>query len=87
MPPFSYFQDHPFNKVVLAICKYKARVVDTVSDSLIVIKVLKALPGMYEERGQTIADEERNSRLDTPIFVFQLSFPGLPTVLLFFEPR
>jgi Lon protease-like protein len=31
--------------------------------------------------------EERDSRLDTPIFVCQLSFPGMPTLLHFFEPR
>jgi len=31
--------------------------------------------------------EERHSRLDTPIFVCQLSFPGLQTVVHFFEPR
>lgn len=34
-----------------------------------------------------IEQEERHSRLDTPIFVCQLSFPGLPTVVHFFEPR
>lgn len=31
--------------------------------------------------------EERDARLDTPIFVCQLSFPGMPTLLHFFEPR
>jgi hypothetical protein len=31
--------------------------------------------------------EERDARLDTPIFVCQLSFPGIPTWLHFFEPR
>jgi hypothetical protein len=31
--------------------------------------------------------EEREARLDTPIFVCQLSFPGMPTLLHFFEPR
>ncbi|KAG8968560.1 hypothetical protein FRC03_006960 [Tulasnella sp. 419] len=31
--------------------------------------------------------QERIARLDTPIFVCQLSFPGMPTLLHFFEPR
>ncbi|KAH8118293.1 hypothetical protein DFH11DRAFT_661815 [Phellopilus nigrolimitatus] len=68
MPPFSYFQDHSYNKVILAI-------------------LLKAFPEIYRERGQAIEEEERDSRLDTPIFVFQLSFPGMPTLLHFYEPR
>lgn len=31
--------------------------------------------------------EERDARLDTPIFVCQLTFPGMPTMLHVFEPR
>ena len=31
--------------------------------------------------------DERHAGLDTPIFVCQLSFPGMPTLLHFFEPR
>ena len=34
-----------------------------------------------------IEAEERDARLDTPVFVCQLSFPGMPTILHFFEPR
>lgn len=49
--------------------------------------VLEAFPLMYQERAEAIALEERDSRLDTPIFVCQLSFPGMPTLLHFFEPR
>ena len=49
--------------------------------------VLQAFPEAYSERGRMIEQEERHSRLDTPIFVCQLSFPGLPTVVHFFEPR
>jgi hypothetical protein len=49
--------------------------------------VLKAFPSAYEERAAAIEAEERDLRLDTPIFVAQLSFPGMPTVLHFFEPR
>lgn len=49
--------------------------------------VLKAFPEAYSERERMVEQEERHSRLDTPIFVGQLSFPGLPTVVHFFEPR
>src|ERR1700761_6302204 len=55
--------------------------------TLSAIPVLQAFPEAYTERGRVIEEEERNSRLDTPIFVCQLSFPGLPTILHFFEPR
>lgn len=34
-----------------------------------------------------IEADERHGTLDTPIFVAQLSFPGMPTMLHFFEPR
>lgn len=51
------------------------------------ILVLEMFPALYQERKDTIEAEERNSRLDTPIFVCQLSFPGMPTLLHFFEPR
>lgn len=49
--------------------------------------VLKTFPEAYAERGATIEAEERDARLDTPVFVCQLSFPGMPTMLHFFEPR
>ena len=51
------------------------------------VVVLKAFPDEYAERGATIEAEERDARLDTPVFVCQLSFPGMPTMLHFFEPR
>jgi hypothetical protein len=57
------------------------------SDLTTLFAVLKAFPEAYSERGRVIEQEERHSRLDTPIFVCQLSFPGLPTVVHFFEPR
>lgn len=41
----------------------------------------------YKERAEALAAQERDARLDTPIFVCQLSFPGMPTLLHFFEPR
>jgi len=49
--------------------------------------VLKAYPLLYQERAQAIQEEERNARLNTPIFVSNLSFPGVPTILHLFEPR
>ncbi|KAJ7180108.1 PUA-like domain-containing protein, partial [Mycena crocata] len=49
--------------------------------------LLTAFPAMYTERGETLAAEERDARLDTPIFVCMLIFPGHPTALHFFEPR
>ncbi|KNZ79825.1 LON peptidase N-terminal domain and RING finger protein 3 [Termitomyces sp. J132] len=54
---------------------------------LILSLLLKAFPALYRERGESIEAEERDARLDTPIFVCQLSFPGMPTLLHFFEPR
>ncbi|KAH9062875.1 LON-domain-containing protein [Lactarius vividus] len=68
LPGVMYFQDRPFNKIILSI-------------------ILTAFPEAYTERGRLIEQEERHARLDTPIFVCQLSFPGLPTILHFFEPR
>ncbi|KAJ7129649.1 PUA-like domain-containing protein [Mycena epipterygia] len=49
--------------------------------------LLAAFPEMYAERGDAVEAEERDARLDTPIFVCTLIFPGHPTVLHFFEPR
>ena len=54
---------------------------------LTALPVLKAFPTLYEERREAIEAEDRDARLDTPIFVCQLSFPGMPTLLHFFEPR
>lgn len=49
--------------------------------------LLKAYADDYASRGEAIENAERHARLDTPIFVCQLSFPGMPTLLHFFEPR
>ncbi|KAJ7507832.1 PUA-like domain-containing protein [Mycena galericulata] len=49
--------------------------------------LVTAFPEMYAERGDALAAEERDARLDTPIFVCALVFPGHPTALHFFEPR
>ncbi|KAH7887724.1 PUA-like domain-containing protein [Phlebopus sp. FC_14] len=68
LPGFAYFQEHPYNKVILSL-------------------LLKAYPDAYASRGEAVEREQRDSRLDTPIFVCQLSFPGMPTLLHFFEPR
>uniref|UniRef100_A0A0W0FJX1 RING-type domain-containing protein n=1 Tax=Moniliophthora roreri TaxID=221103 RepID=A0A0W0FJX1_MONRR len=40
--------------------------------------LLDFCPTAYNERGAAIEAEERDARLDTPIFVCQLSFPALP---------
>ncbi|KAG6814197.1 hypothetical protein H0H92_000874 [Tricholoma furcatifolium] len=56
-------------------------------DLLSELTFLTAFPALYRERGEAIEAEERDARLDTPIFVCQLSFPGMPTLLHFFEPR
>ncbi|KZT74425.1 hypothetical protein DAEQUDRAFT_807557, partial [Daedalea quercina L-15889] len=65
---YAYFQEHPCNKLVLAL-------------------ILHAFPEAYAERRAAIDAEERDARLDTPIMVCQLSYPGMPTMLHFFEPR
>ncbi|KAJ7930621.1 PUA-like domain-containing protein [Mycena leptocephala] len=49
--------------------------------------LVTAFPSEYLARGDAIAAEERDARLDTPIFVCMLVFPGHPTPLHFFEPR
>lgn len=49
--------------------------------------VLSAFPAELEERRRGIEEEERDARLDTPIFVCALAFPGMPTILHVFEPR
>ena len=53
----------------------------------ILLTVLRAFPEAYAERGQMVEAEERDTRLDTPILICQLGFPGMPTFLHFFEPR
>ncbi|KAI0036838.1 PUA-like domain-containing protein [Vararia minispora EC-137] len=54
----------------------------------IVLSIIqKVFPEVYAERGRLIEQEEHDARLDTPIFICQLSFPGMPTFLHFFEPR
>ncbi|KAG8936154.1 hypothetical protein FRC02_004182 [Tulasnella sp. 418] len=49
--------------------------------------IIRAFPQVHADREAALAEEERIARLDTPIFVCQLSFPGMPTLLHFFEPR
>ncbi|KIM46165.1 hypothetical protein M413DRAFT_441234 [Hebeloma cylindrosporum] len=56
-------------------------------NKIIMSIILKAYPLLYQERAQAIQEEERNARLNTPIFVSNLSFPGVPTILHLFEPR
>ncbi|KAF4619146.1 hypothetical protein D9613_005059 [Agrocybe pediades] len=49
--------------------------------------ILKFHSSLYQERGAAMEEEERHARLNTPIFVCMLSFPGFPTHLHLFEPR
>ncbi|KIJ70544.1 hypothetical protein HYDPIDRAFT_105286 [Hydnomerulius pinastri MD-312] len=56
-------------------------------NKIILSLLLKAYPDSYASRAEALQREERDARLDTPIFVCQLSFPGMPTILHFFEPR
>ncbi|KAJ3741120.1 PUA-like domain-containing protein [Lentinula detonsa] len=49
--------------------------------------ILQACPSAYEDRATAIEAEEHNARLNTPIFICNLSFPGMPTLLHFFEPK
>ncbi|CEL59539.1 hypothetical protein RSOLAG1IB_03472 [Rhizoctonia solani AG-1 IB] len=56
-------------------------------NEVIVQIVAKAFPKLLEERASIAETDGRDSRLDTPIFVCQLSYPGMPTLLHFFEPR
>ncbi|KZV65677.1 LON-domain-containing protein [Peniophora sp. CONT] len=56
-------------------------------NKVILSVLLRAFPDSYGERGRQVEQEERDARLDTPIFVCQLTFPGMPTLLHVFEPR
>jgi len=49
--------------------------------------VINAFPEEHAERMRSIESDERDSRLDTPIFVCALAFPHMPTILHVFEPR
>jgi hypothetical protein len=86
LPGFYYFRDHPFNKTIISLSTPLDSVPVTTPHAKI-SSVLKAFPEAYAERGRLIEQEERHARLDTPIFVCQLSFPGLPTTLHIFQPR
>ncbi|TCD66997.1 hypothetical protein EIP91_000677 [Steccherinum ochraceum] len=56
-------------------------------NKLVLAILLKAFPEAYASRGAAIEEEERQGRLDTPIFVCQLCYPGMPMFLNFYEPR
>ena len=51
------------------------------------LPVAKAFPQLLQERIAIAENDGIDSRLDTAIFVCQLSYPGMPTLLHFFEPR
>ena len=44
-------------------------------------------PDAYRERKETMEADAKNAEVDVPMFICQLSFPGLPTYLHIFEPR
>ncbi|KAF8559091.1 hypothetical protein OG21DRAFT_1474489 [Imleria badia] len=56
-------------------------------NKIILSLLLRAFPHAYSARGDAMERDERHAGLDIPIFVCQLSFPGMPTLLHFFEPR
>ncbi|KAG8786800.1 hypothetical protein FRC12_016241 [Ceratobasidium sp. 428] len=56
-------------------------------NEVVVQIIAKAFPNLLQERIAIAENDGRDSRLDTAIFVCQLSYPGMPTLLHFFEPR
>ncbi|KAG8747536.1 hypothetical protein FRC10_000672 [Ceratobasidium sp. 414] len=56
-------------------------------NEVVVQIIAKAFPELLQERTAIVENDGRDSRLDTAIFVCQLSYPGMPTLLHFFEPR
>ena len=83
LPNFASIQEIKSNRAVLSISAYPSfSSVPTLTNP-----VLNVFPAQYKERAQAIEVEARDARLDTPIFVCHLSFPGTPTMLHFFEPR
>jgi hypothetical protein len=89
LPSFAFFQDHAVNKVLMSIstCGPFHRSYLRKSKRAHPTAVLTAFPVEYEERKKAIETEERDARLDTPLFVCTLAFPGMPTILHVFEPR
>jgi hypothetical protein len=86
LPDYVFIHDVPQNKIVLAIGK-AALFRPLLSILTHVVSEFEAFPELYAQREKTVEEEERNARLDTPLFVGQLSFPGVATNLHFFEPR
>ncbi|KAJ9117529.1 hypothetical protein QFC22_004379 [Naganishia vaughanmartiniae] len=60
---------------------------DHPTNKLLTSVVITAFHEESMERRRGIEEEERDARLDTPIFVCSLAFPGMPTILHVFEPR
>ncbi|KAF8607611.1 hypothetical protein BDV93DRAFT_519641 [Ceratobasidium sp. AG-I] len=57
------------------------------NNQVVVEIIAKAFPQLLQERIAAAENDGIDSRLDTAIFVCQLSYPGMPTLLHFFEPR
>ncbi|KIY49227.1 hypothetical protein FISHEDRAFT_41822 [Fistulina hepatica ATCC 64428] len=49
--------------------------------------ILYVYPTLHADRAAIIEAEEHDARLNTPILLCHLSFPGMPVLLHFFEPR
>lgn len=57
------------------------------TNQVILSVLLTGFPRESAERRQAIERDERDARLDTPLFICTLAFPGMPTILHVFEPR
>jgi hypothetical protein len=84
LPSFAFFQDHSVNKLLLTIseCSDIPRLSASANCAVNI-----AFPQEYVDRRLAIERDEHDARLDTPIFVCTLAFPGMPTILHVFEPR
>lgn len=96
MPAFSFFQDHPSNKLILSLLTsdWEEEEEDdmiigsttTILDAIGEPKLLSLKP-LYQERQDTMEREANETLLSTPLFVLTLAFPHMPTILHIFEPR
>lgn len=87
MPSFTFFQDHPYNKVIMQVIMGDTYQQSDSADCTDVQQKYWGLKELYEEREAAIEREEAESLLSTPIFVCTLGFPHMPTILHIFEPR
>ncbi|KDQ20761.1 hypothetical protein BOTBODRAFT_26778 [Botryobasidium botryosum FD-172 SS1] len=70
------------------LCRHDLHYSQFFARNKILLSILhEVFPDEYPERKIALEQGSHNQSLDTPIFVCQLSFPGMPTLLHFFEPR